>query len=207
MPKKTVTETVLNDRERILSLVVRGLASTQLMMAGRVAYHKSNAYTDSSGYTYVHFAYDQDPVAGDLVLAHSSRGTNPWLIGWYVGPLENVYGGAVIREIGTGVLCNYSNESFIPIRGMKYTDLLEGNEREFYLKVLRAIKDGEGLHVFGGIKFEGSDVIVTIRQRWMSQESLPYTITLPFHKKMSVKRILSLLREGGFGTREFEKRS
>ena len=194
-------EPVLNDRERILSSVVRGLMSTQLSFAAKGDGYHSATYRDRNGWEYVHFAYDQKPVKGDLVIAQSSIYPNRWTIGWFESGGNHEY---VIREIGTGMLCNYSNETFVPIRGLQSTELLEGKERAFYFKVLKALRQGgEYRYTFGGIKFNGPDVNVTIRERY--NDTVPFDVVIPYQPRMSITKIVALLREGGYGTREFEK--
>lgn len=192
-------EAILNDRERILSIVVRQLMSTQLHRHGDG--YRSETYRGIGGWEHVHFAFDQTPVKGDLVIAQSTLWPNRWSIGWFES--HEAGGKYVIREIGTGILCNYSNETFIPIRGMNPIDLLEGKEREFYLKVLKAFQKGsEYSYRFGGIKFDGTDVTITIREKFGG--SLPFDVVVPY-QKMSITKILALLREGGYGSRKFVK--
>lgn len=192
-------ETVLGDRERILSTVVRGLLSTQIFHRGD-GYH-SATYTGSTGMTDVHFALDQTPVKGDLVIANSTIWPNPWSIGWFESKDEN--GNYVIREIGTGMLCNYSNETFVPIRGLSNIDLLEGEQYRFYQKVLKVFSTAyEYNYRFGGIKFTDDEVAVTIRAAW--GEGVPFDIVMPF-KKMGVATILKLMRKDGYGSRPYQK--
>lgn len=158
--------------------------------------YTSASYTrPNEDHTYVHFAHDQKPVKGDLVVAITTFAANRWSIGWFESSEGDNY---VIREIGTGVLCNYSNESFVPIRGMRYTDLLEGDQRQFYLKVLKAFsKGGDWSHAFGGIRFADETVTVTVRARYNISPS--FEVVIPYQKKMGVTKILNLLREGGYG--------
>lgn len=201
MPAKSKKEVELNDRERILSSVVRGLMSTQLYNRGDG--YNSATYRNHSGWEEVHFAFDQTPAKGDLVIAQSTLRQNRWSIGWLES--HDGYDSYVIREIGTGILCNYGNEKFVPIRGMSPTDLLEGKEREFYLKVLKAFKKGdEYSYRFGGIKFDDGNAIITIRK--VFSEAAPFDVTIPYQPRASEKTILAQLREGGYGSREFEEK-
>lgn len=195
----------LNDRERILSILVRQLATTQLLMGRRADGYRSESYRDRDQHYYVHFAYDQKPVQGDLVVAKTGF-VDRWTIGWYVEPLPSTMGGAVIREIGTDVLCNYANESFVPVRGMSPLDLFEGEQREMLSKVYAAFRRGDEYpYRFGGLRFEGQVAVITVREVFggLGQPSTPFEVRVSYTKRTSVAAILRAMREGGYGTRSF----
>jgi hypothetical protein len=195
---------ILSDRERILMRIIEQLSSTQLMRSRNRSW-SSVDYADTSGGHYVHFAYWDDPKPGDLVLAKTGP-LSPWKIGFYVEPLSGDFGGAVIREIGSERLCNYTNESFVPIVGLSTIDLLESEQRQFYYKVLKAFHRGdEYLYRFGGIRFKDNVATVTIRERWggLGADSVPFTVDIEMRKRMAIKAILAKLREGGYGTKSF----
>jgi hypothetical protein len=195
----------MTDKERIFANIINQLSFTQMLCHGGDGY-RSETYRDGRGREYVHFANSEKPVVGDLVLAKTGF-VSEWKIGFYH---QELCDGAVIREIGTGRLCNYTNESFVPIRGMSRIDLLEGEDYQFYRRVLLAFGKGrEYNYRFSNIVFhEGGLVSVFVREAFggfrRDCESIPFEIKFEWNKKMTVKRILEVLREGGYGTKEFE---
>ena len=202
----------LTDRERILTAIVSELAATQLLGHGD-GYH-SSTYDEADGRRYVHFAYDQTPVAGDLVLAKTGR-ISEWKIGWYVGPwVGDADTGALIREIGSRRVIRYGNESFVPIRGLSgRVDMLEAGEYQFDRKV-RAAFDRGGEHYsyrYGGVEFDRTTkerkAIISVREPFggnkLGQKSVPFTVTMPWSSRTSVWAILRALKEGGYGTRKY----
>lgn len=196
----------LSDRERILLHIVDGFSSTQLR-SNRVDLADSwtsDYYTDPSGYTRVHFAFWDKPKPGDLVLAQTGS-LSAWKVGFFHEALPSNYGGAVIREIGTGVLCDYSNESFVPIRGLWPDYLWDGDRYKFKVKVLKACRNIDGYqHIYQKINFEGNTAIVTIRERFGGmRDSVPYEITLKWNKRTSIKSVEEQMTAQGYGTREF----
>lgn len=193
-----MADTTITDRERILLAIIWHLSHTQTTLNRS---RSSAAFGD-----HVHFAPWDEPRPGDLVLASCGR-FHEYTIGYYVEPLPGPFGGAVIREIGTGNLCDYSNESFKPIRNLPPLVLLEGAERAFYNKVLAAFRSGdEYCYRFGGIKFDGSRVEITIREAFggMGGRSTPFSFCMDWNQRTSVKAILSAMRLAGYGTRSFE---
>lgn len=202
----------MTDKERILMALVSKLASTQLLAFPGISWGRERFVKTYAGSTdvYTHFAYWEKPKAGDLVLAKTG-GVSPWKVGWYVEPIAGNFGGAVIREIGTGKLCNYGNEDFVPIVGMNKSTLLEGEDYQFYCKVLAAFQKGdEYRYRFGGVDFESDTAVIWIREVFGGvikngeQGSKPFSISMKFNKRTSVKAILKAMRDGGYGTRKFE---
>lgn len=194
----------LTDRERILTRIIDALSTAQLLAPGGRRYEES-AFTGHDGHVYAHFAYWREPKAGELVLAKTG-GISEWKIGFYVEKLSDAYGGAVIREIGGNLLCNYSNESFVPIVGLHKTDLLEGDQYLTYQKVLAAFRRGdEYCYRFGGVDFEGSEMLVWIREVFggMGRDSTPFSVRMKWDKRSTIKQILDAMRAGGYGTRSF----
>ncbi len=199
----------LTDRERILMTIIDRLSGTFMLMRGSVSYFGPEAYTTPSLGTLVHFANYAEPKPGDLVLAKTGH-VSEWKIGWYVKKRLGSLGGAVIREIGSERLCNYDNESFVPIYGLDPITLLEGDKRAFYVKVVKAFRRGdEYVYRFGGIRFEGQEACITIREVFggalAGGGSQPFDVRLVWNKRMSVKRILEAMRAGGYGTHKFER--
>lgn len=195
----------LNDRERILMTIIDRLASTLILMPGSVHRWGPEAFTTPSLGTLVHFANYQEPKPGDLVLAKTGH-VSEWKIGWYVEKRYGSFGGAVIREIGSERLCNYDNESFVPIVGLDPIALLEGDKRQFYVKVLHAFRKGdEYVYRFGGLSFEGPEAVIKIREVFggMGNPSQPFEVRMVWSKRTSAKAILAAMRAGGYGTKSF----
>ena len=111
----------ISDRERILLKIIEGLAYSQSTAKDGPRWGR-DYFTGHDGHVEVHFAPWEEPKKDDLVLARSGE-VGRWKVGFYVEPLPNDYGGALIREIGTDVVCRYSNESFHPIRGLDEIDV------------------------------------------------------------------------------------
>jgi hypothetical protein len=117
----------------------------------------------------------------------------------------------VIREIGSNRLCNYGNEKFTRIVGMHTSQLLEGQEYIFQQKVVRAFRKGhEYMYRFGGVDFEQHYATIWIREAFggfdLKNPSKPFSFSMAWNSKTSVKRILEAMRENGYGTREFEQK-
>lgn len=189
----------LTDRERILMTIISHLSATQLLARGR------NYYPQDFKDGLVHFAYYKQPEPGDLVLAKTG-GVDRWKVGFYHKKLDGSR--ALIREIGSDVLCDYGNESFLPIVGLSPIDLLEGEKYKIYIKVLKAFNKGdEYIYRFGGLDFEGDEIVIWVREVFggLGQESTPFNIRMKWGKHTSVRSILQCMRDGGYGTRSFRQ--
>ena len=196
----------LTDRERILMTIIDRLSSTMMLRAHPPHLNWSSDYykSDDGGIGYVHFAPWKKPEPGDLVLANTGH-VSEWKIGWYVEKADGI-GGAVIREIGTDRLCNYGNESFTPILGMAPLALLESDQRSFYVKVQRAFAKGdEYLYRFGGLRFDGAEAVITIREAFggLGAPTVPFEVRLPWTKRTPIAAILKAMRDAGYGTKDF----
>lgn len=194
----------LTDRERILTTVIRELASTAIIRPNADGYNEA-AYTDGAGGMYTHFARYRKPIKGDLVMGSTGR-TDQWKIAFYeecIDPRQELH---VIRDINTGQFCNYGNESFVPIVGLSYIDMLVGDERKMYEKVIAAFARGdEYLYRFGGFKVSGQKAVVRVREAHggFGKESVPFHIEMEWSTKTTIKAILTKMRAGGYGTRSF----
>lgn len=195
----------ITDRERILSLVINGLMSTALLKRGGDV-HCEQSWQDRDGHTYVHFAYYRKPVHGDLVIGRTGfcREVHRYSIGFWQSALPD---GAVIREIGSDRLCNYTNEEFTVVAGLHPSRLLEGERFKFVQKVQRAFVDGsEYSYRYGGTDFlEDGFANVWVREVFggMRNESVPFAIKMAWTPKTTVKKILEIMRAGGYGTKSF----
>lgn len=202
----------LSDRERILTTVIQELSTAAILCPRGNGYDEAS-WKGRSGNDgmYVHFAHYRKPIAGDLVIGDTGS-ISQWKIGFYVEPLNDSLGGAVIREIGSQRLCNYSNEEFTPIVGLSKTDLLEGDRYQVYLKVLKAFgKGAEYMYRFGGVDIEDAKMTIWIREAFGGRSSSkdrgskPFSVEMPWDKKTTVKAILAAMRAAGYGTRQFER--
>lgn len=191
----------LNDRERILIHIIRELDHAMLKAQLRSGI--------APGPNEARFDVSVNPKPGDIVLAQSAREPSEWVVAWYERALED---GAIVREIGTGKLCRYRNESFHPLVGFRADDfngaLLEGAQFEYFTKVKRAMGLGitfeEDRYRFNGCRFDGDHAIVSIREKF-GRDTVPFDVRLKWHRRKSIKAIREELRAGGFGTRVFDK--
>jgi hypothetical protein len=205
----------MTDKERILMHIIREIR-TGLVLAHPSALRAWNSepykVPDSDRY-YCHFAPWDKPKPGDLVTAQSGRTNDEWSICWYVSAPKaddpnGSFGTHVVREIGTGRLCNYSNETFVPIRGLEGdAALLEADQRHYYEQVMRAFATGDEYgYRYGGIRFQDKTVVVMVRQAFGGlhpKGSYPFEVKLPYRKRIAVTTILKLMREQGYGTHQF----
>lgn len=195
----------LTDRERILMTIIENLYHSQGVAINNT--WSSEPYQYKNGGYRVHFAPWKKPEPGDLVLA-STGNVSRWKIGWYIKKMDGDEG-AVIREIGTKCLCNYSNESFYPIIGLRTIETLEQDERKFYIKVLKAFQlADEYVYKFNNITFESGIAIISVRERFggMGEESVPFDIRIRWTKSMNINSILTTMEEQGYGYRSFSSR-
>lgn len=197
----TQAECPLTDRERILTTVIRGLQSTAVLRPHASVYDQAS-YGDK-----VHFAYYRKPVKGDLVIGNTGR-IDQWNIAFYEGCNDPANELHVVRDINTGQLCNYGNESFIPIVGLQPAEMMVGNERRLFEKVLAAFARGRGneyLYRYGGFKIDGTRCTITIREAYggFGQGSVPFDVSMDWTPRTTVKAVLQAMRDGGYGTKSF----
>lgn len=190
----------MTDKERILSVIVRDLYSTQILGPGKKFATKVDYGTN------VHFANYRKPVKGDLVLATSGQ-TNPWTIAWYESGSSST-ADHVVLEIGTHRPCNYGNVTFVPIVGVYKDELLDGDKRRFYVKVLKAFRKADDyIHLFGGLDFDGEEAVIHVRE-WMGgmhQTSTPYSIRMKWSESITVAKIVKAMIAGGYGKTSFRQ--
>lgn len=209
----------MTDRERILTIVIQRLLHGSLSNRFKDGHKEEDWKPSPSGILDTHFAWYAKPAPqpGDLVVAWTGHACE-WTVGWYVEKLPGDYAGALIREIGSRRTCRYSNEEFIPIRGLYPNQLLEGARYQTYVKLQKAFaKVDDWNRRFGGVDFEGTDPMETkgtlrawVRERYGGAlsgegESKPFAISIPWTRTMSIKTLAAALVEGGMLTREFER--
>lgn len=200
---------ILTDRERILSLVIRELMTSALLCSRGNAHDEASWNDRGSGRQYAHFAYYRKPVKGDLVIGRTGMMMAPhrWSIGFYDSALPD---GAVIREIGSKALCNYTNEEFTVIAGLAASELREGDQLVFQNNVQLAFQRGsEWNYRYGGVDFlENGEARIWIREAFggIRRKSEPFFVDMKYGKRTSVKAILAAMRAGGYGTKEFAEK-
>lgn len=195
---------IISDKERILTAIIKGLESASILCRQGDPYNEAS-WTNPSMGTFVHFARYRKPMRGDLVMAQTGR-NDTWKIAFYEEFADPSVGLHVVRHIDTGQLCNYGNESFTAIVGLSPIELLTGEKRKVYVKVLDAFARGdEYMYRFGGITVNDADLTLTVREPHggFGRPSQPFDITIPWTPKTTIKAILAAMREGGYGTKSF----
>jgi hypothetical protein len=191
----------MNDKERILMLILERLYSTQVLCLR--AYDEIK-FRDGE---YVHFGgYDDRPIQrGDLVMAQTGS-ISDWKIAWVHTVVTNDT--CILREIGSNRLCNYGNGRFVRIAGMHESLLLEGDKYLFKQKIIRAFQRGdEYIYRFGGVDFlDDGSAKIWIREMFggLKDKSEPFSFEMKWNKNTSIKKILETMIENGYGTRKFE---
>ena len=193
----------MNDKERILMTIIDRLYSTQVLALNGI--RESMFVDEIMGHDYVHFgAYDDRKVKpGDLVLAQTGR-VDDFKIGWVESTVT--HDTCIIREIGSDRLCRYSNESFIRIVGLHDELLLEGDQYQFKLKVLKAFSRGEHSYIYryGGIEFpEPRKARFWIRCIFGGVppgSKKPFPVEMKWNKRTTIKSILQNMIDAGYGT-------
>jgi len=195
----------MNDRERILMSILQRLQFTQ----GLCLHGDYKKQFEKDGNTeYVHFGtFDDRPLQiGDLVMGQTGP-IDDFKIGWVHKIIS--FDNLIIREIGSDRLCNYSNESWKRIVGMDKSLLLEGDKYNFNIKVQKAFHRGnEFSYRFGGVDFEEDTAKIWIREAFggmINGGTVPFSFVIPWNKKTTIKKILELMIENGYGTKKFER--
>lgn len=201
------------DRERILINIAALLASELAHLQSRPDVQRYMASPHSLSRIFCEWdLFNKKPFRkGELVVCQSSTGRqqNPWLVSFVEQQgFANEPRGLVLRAIGSRDLCNYGNESFIRINGIAERLLWEGEKHAFSRKLHKALRvlDNYG-HRFRGLEFpEDGVATVYIGQVFggLGKPTKPYSVSIAFNKRTSVKGIISQLKAQGFGTREFE---
>ncbi len=178
------------DKERILMFLVRNLMEIDYLGKKK----------DGSRVVVDH------AVVGDLVICSTSGMFNqhPWVVGWVVSIQDQ--NAMTLRELGSDRLCNIGNDSFYVVRGVPKDMLLEGAEREFCRKVVKAfVRGDEYTYRYGGVDIEGRQATIWIREVFGGGKSKPFVCTLTWNKRTSIKSILAEMRAAGYGSRNFEQ--
>jgi len=189
----------MNDKERILTTIIRGLYFT---------FGLDSVNRDLTGYvSFEHNGFNGMPKVGDLVMCKTS-GIHDFTVGFVEEVIDTAWHGCVIREIGTNRVCKIGNESFATIKGLSSMELLEDKEYRFYFKVLKAFRRlDDFVHKFGYIEFPGKNIVkIWVRERYggmLTIPSGPYKIEFKYTMKMSIKKIAETMVEHGFGKEKF----
>lgn len=201
----------LPDKERILTYLLWQIQSSILLaLPFNAQEHMRERCKEKEWLYFEHIDY-RDVKAGDLVMCQTS-GIHAFTIGYVVDKFNHDWQGCRIREIGSERLCNMSNESYIAIRGLDEPWSWEGPRYVFYRKVGKAFRKLDDWYRYGGMKFnDDGTVTITIREKFGGmvrgdQESVPFDVTMAWTPKMRIKHIIQSLKDGGVGTRKFERR-
>ena len=188
----------ISDKERILMHLINRLVSVDV-----------RDYAKRNGFPY---ACADEPVPGDLVIRQSSGRHNehPWVVGFAASDYDKQTAALTVREIGSDRECRVSNDSFYVVKNIGPDTLLTGQERKFYLRVIRAFgRGGEWGYRYGGVSF-GPEKTATIMVReafgGLDRESIPFAVTMKWDGRTGINTILKAMRDGGYGTRKFESR-
>jgi hypothetical protein len=149
---------------------------------------------------------------GALVLCNTAcrmHTNDPFLVSFVESNgIKHDANGLVLRAIGTSNLCNYGNENFLEIVGIPEKFLWEGPRWKFATKLYSALRKLDTyIHRYRGLEFI-DDVSAKV---WfgemfggLGKRTKPYSITVKFNAKSTIKEIIQQLQDGGFGKREFE---
>jgi hypothetical protein len=202
----------LNDRERILMLIIERLYFMQNELTLRARLHgdglaavlKNHVFFGSSS------SFSGGPLQiGTLVMGMTGH-VGDFKIGYIHEVIDTHH--CVIREIGSDRICDYSNESFIPIIGMSPMLLWEREQYAFSIKVQKAFRNLDAyMYRYGGIDFDGSSATIWVREAFggfsRTSESIPFSVVMSYGKRTTIKAIEHALLDGGYGTRAFERKA
>lgn len=141
---------------------------------------------------------------GDLVFLQSAPATE-WQLSWYVCPGK--HGGYVLRTVGTGLECDWSNVGFMIVnRGLvKRAEFLEGWQRQAYMKTCKALNQcDENFYRYRGIEFDGTTMKYKIGPHIFIDHDgkrKPFVVDIPDADKLTIKRAKKLLLDGGVGSK------
>lgn len=182
-----------NDRERILTALVMRMVAEPEYWSSEIIQNRVHKL-----------------VVGELVCTYMAGRVDNWNVGFLHKIWDEGDGWGeryLIRDIETGELCRWSNVMMIPVgRFLKETDLLVGNERKFYLKLLKAIKKDEYFHRFWSLEFpEPGKYQFWVRDRIADlgpngQYPALYKIEGKWTAKMSIKSLKDYLYDSGYST-------
>jgi hypothetical protein len=185
----------LNDRERILTELVRRLASALLSSGKRD--DGRNVHLDW-------MARMEDRLKpGDLVLCLTS-GTHDWTVAWLVRRVE--YARFILRELGGERECDMGNEDVAVFRNIDPMALLEGEEYRLLVKVREAFglaRETEKwgfVHLFNRLKVFGRQAHVEVGERLSGRR---YHVSFWWTPEMTAEDVLEAMKKAGYGTLEF----
>lgn len=159
---------------------------------------------------------------GDIVIAATNVRVHEFTVGvleQYVGATEEHEAYCVIRELGGTNTCNYYNEAFSVIRGIRENptfgpQLLEPDQYAFYCKVEKACKKlGTYRHRLDRVDFRKREAHIFIRVKWWAsnrtdeeniQDGLvggyrPFDFWMTWKKKTTITSLIEELVARGYG--------
>ncbi len=163
------------------------------------------------------YAEKGEPVAGQLVMAQTTAmlRPHPHAVAWCMGrgdpgPKYNEHDVPKIRAIDDKEWIWFFNESFSIYNGDSTRPVfLDGWKRQYYLKVLRAMRVVGNIdrYRFSAIKIDEKDAVLTVRPHvWFAsfddndKGDKPFTIPLPASPTVLQRDLVAALKLGKFGT-------
>jgi len=171
----------MNDKERILMIIARKYYSLSLRAKCKGLLADHEAFGLPTG---------EHLQPGDLVMGQTSR-PNDFMIGYFVAAKGD--SSSIIREIGTASECLYTNEKFIPIKGIHHLDLLDCNKYKLLNKIHKAFRKTRYYTRFKNLIFEGDRAVVSARQAFEDTEI--FSISFGWSRQTTIKSIAKLLIE------------
>jgi hypothetical protein len=156
----------LNRREELYQYLIGALLFQNLEYATL----PDHDYRRKQGMTY----FSRSFAVGDLILTDGSlrRNHNPWCVGVCVEKYSDHE--VVIRDIFSGQLCNYGNESFISAHNIPFRYLLNTKDHKLYKRFHRAIEAvdywGFDFRICHAEPFD-KGVTFNTRRKWESVET------------------------------------
>ena len=158
---------------------------------------------------------------GALVVCNTAcriHTNDPYLVSFVESNgIKNDPNGLVLRAIGSEKMCNYGNENFLEVVGIPEKFLWEGPRWKFATKLYAALRQLNDLkehvkldtygHRYRGLEFvDDSSAQVWVGECFggLGVKTKPYSITVTFNSKTTVKGIVQQLKNGGYGSRLFE---
>lgn len=184
----------MTDKERILTHIISRLS------------HSAIKYSDGRGGQIgnddVHFVCTTSTnklKINDLVLCQTS-GIHDFTLG-YVVSIDG-YSEITIRELTSERIGKIDNDSYLVLKNISEESLLYGEQYKMKQKVIKAFARGdEWLYRYGGVKFDNNVIHVKVRERAAINNREPFIISFEWNKKMTIKEILQILKDNGYGTK------
>lgn len=204
---------MLTDKERMLMTIISALN----------LYAPFDWDISKGVYLDKHFFNQEEKMKpGDIVIAGTNLRMHEFTVGvfeQYVGRTDEHEAYYVIRELGSANTCNYYNESFSVLRGIRENptfgpQLLEADQYAFHRKVEKSFRlGGEYWHKYDRVDFpEKHHATIYVRVKWWAsnrtdEENIkdfnhgyrPFHFDMHWTKKTPIKAILEEMKAHGYG--------